>query len=351
MRGTSQKHTPPAFSETQMKQARLSRFLRVFVFFVMFVGVTFMIYLQASDSHFIEEATSFFNMTSTAELIQDLPDHFSGLKSKLYNLKDHQLFSPIFNAAAGLTNADGVDGDVEKIWEQVSQLLVKSEESLQWLASIPQEDLKAIFRFDTVAYNEVHILHKLAAALKNLLQSKTPETAMKLADLVNNGYQCSVLQAAQQEVVSKFIKMDICSEIEWYKVVQLAWPSARNFIDVGGNKGYLGSLFLSLWGGNGFQLAPVDVLNAATRLESWKGSRNPAGYCQDGHSRGIPLYCPADARDQKTGKCNVANADLRVTSFDGSSYLAATLNQIIRQETPIRALTGPVRDGEFCFAM
>ena len=31
--------------------------------------------------------------------------------------------------------------------------------------------------------------------------------------------------------------MDICSEIEWYKVAHLAWPEAKSIIDVGANKG------------------------------------------------------------------------------------------------------------------
>lgn len=332
-------------SDGQMKQARLGRFLRIFGFFLLFGTFTFVLFLQASDSHFIDETTNYFNITSTAELLQDIPDHLKDLKEKLFHSQEHQLF----NLLRGNGNkADGLDADVEKTWRQASQLLLNAENTLDWLADVPPEDVKSLFRFDTVAYSEVHMLHKLVTALKKLLRNKTPDAAMKLVDLANNGYQCNSLQASQQEIVSKFIKMDICSEIEWYKLVQLTWPEARNFVDVGANKGYLGSLFLALWGGNGFQLAPIDVLNAATRLQSWKDSRNPAGYCQDGHSRGIPLHCPAvDARDRKTGKCGVANADVRVTSFDGSSYLTATLNHIIRSETPIRPLTAPVRDGEY----
>lgn len=53
--------------------------------------------------------------------------------------------------------------------------------------------------------------------------------------------------------------MDICSEVEWYKVVQLAWPGATSFLDVGANKGYLGSLFAGLWGGGGLGISPRKV--------------------------------------------------------------------------------------------
>jgi hypothetical protein len=42
-----------------------------------------------------------------------------------------------------------------------------------------------------------------------------------------------------------------------YKLAQLAYPSASTILDVGGNKGYLGSLFLSLWGGGGYGVSPA----------------------------------------------------------------------------------------------
>ena len=113
--------------------------------------------------------------------------------------------------------------------------------------------------------------------------------------------------------------MDICSEVEWYKVIQLAFPEATTFVDIGANKGYLGSLFLGLWGGAGLGVSPkkVDRLNyyhphhrhrhpsspsthllvltcslasrlaeqtfeLSKRLDVWPKSRNPSGYCKDG---------------------------------------------------------------------
>ena len=233
----------------------------------------------------------------------------------------------------------------DKTWSDAYRLMERSEGALNWISTPPEAGAKSLITWDTVAYNEVHILHKLTASLKRMLKDPTAESKQKLLDYVQKGHQCTTVQAAQQEVISKFISMDICSEVEWYKVVQLAWPEARHFIDVGANKGYLGSLFVALWGGNGLELAPADVFSAATRLQSWKDSRNPAGYCKDGFSKGIPLTCTAANRDKRTGKCHVANTDLRVTSIDGSSYLAETLNHIIRHETPIRRQNEALRDG------
>ncbi len=147
--------------------------------------------------------------------------------------------------------------------------------------------------------------------------------------------------------------MDICSEasylyslsklsffnhlhqIEWYKVVHLAWPEVRSVMDIGANKGYLGSLFVALWGGNGLGVAPVTIFNLSNKLKSWKDSRNPAGYCKDGFSFGIPLYCGGvDTRDEGTGACSAVHEDLRVTSIDGSSYLRDTLSDMIVNEFP-----------------
>ena len=141
-----------------------------------------------------------------------------------------------------------------------------------------------------------------------------------------------------------------------YKLVQLCWPGASTMFDVGGNKGYLGALFLALWfmrmmlmrmimidtlldvcmycmyvctdrcmyihlyvqmyvcivcvctwlrarrnlfetsflklsvcmyvcmyvcrGGNGLRMNPSVVFEQATKLNTWKNSRNPAGYCK-----------------------------------------------------------------------
>lgn len=100
--------------------------------------------------------------------------------------------------------------------------------------------------------------------------------------------------------------MDICSEVEWYKLAHLAWPSATHIIDVGANKGYLGSLFLALWGGNGLGLSPAVIFDHATRLNTWKNSRNPAGYCKARriHSTNILISYPKVVRMGTVKECS-----------------------------------------------
>ena len=55
--------------------------------------------------------------------------------------------------------------------------------------------------------------------------------------------------------------------------MQLAWPEADTFVDIGANKGYLGSLFLSLWGGGGLGLNPARLYETTTQLKTWAGSK------------------------------------------------------------------------------
>eukprot|EP00598_Pedospumella_elongata_P006999 CAMPEP_0184968798 /NCGR_PEP_ID=MMETSP1098-20130426/1737_1 /TAXON_ID=89044 /ORGANISM="Spumella elongata, Strain CCAP 955/1" /LENGTH=558 /DNA_ID=CAMNT_0027490463 /DNA_START=191 /DNA_END=1867 /DNA_ORIENTATION=+ len=299
--------------------------------------------MQASDSHFIENASHYFNITEASSVLADVPSHFPELTEFLHLQKKTELEA----LGAKVSSAHGQHTSSEDVWIRGEQLLMRAETTLNWIANPDRKDsIKTINRYDTISNSEIHILNKLVSRLKALLADKSPGNKQAFSNLVNNGYQCSALQASQQELIAKHISMDICSEIEWYKVVQLAWPEARHFIDVGANKGYLGSLFVALWGGNGFKLAPVDILNAATRLESWKDSRNPAGYCKDGLNYGIPLHCPRENREAQTGRCNLAHQDLLVNSIDGSSYLAATLNHIIQQETPATPENAALREGK-----
>ena len=163
-----------------------------------------------------------------------------------------------------------------------------------------------------------------------------------------------------------------------YKVAQLGFPTARNIVDVGANKGYLGSLFLSLWGGGDYGVSPAKLFELTTADGTWAGSKNPAGechfhecsmiidsccialrytltlsysvclsvcpslsspssftvhsllfnigYCKDGFNRGIPLTCAT--RDKQTGACSTHNP-IHIYSFDGSSFLTNTMNQLI----------------------
>lgn len=227
------------------------------------------------------------------------------------------------------------DKEFDRSISQISSMLVRAESFLSWVTDDARININlkppSYSRWDLIANADVHIVFKLVKYIRHHLSSD--EGKQKLLHLMNEGHQCSPLQAAQQEYISNFIKMDICSEVEWYKLAQLAWPQAKVFFDVGANKGYLGSLFLTLWGGGGLNASPADVYGHATKLGSWKGSRNPAGYCRDGHNFGIQSYCPDNRyRDENTGKCMMIDLGVRVFSFDGSSYLTSALNGIITNQ-------------------
>ena len=111
----------------------------------------------------------------------------------------------------------------------------------------------------------------------------------------------------------------ICSELLYYKIIQLVWPQATNFIDVGCNRGFLSAAFLTLWGGNRLGLSPLDLNRALNSPPQAFVSPTPHGVCRTGLNRAYPLHCPGNTTQQQNGRCNRAKTDIRVVSFDGSS--------------------------------
>jgi FkbM family methyltransferase len=218
----------------------------------------------------------------------------------------------------------------KKAIQDIRQLRDKAIEFLDF-ATGTTGAAPSYLRWDQIAKADVHIVYKLIKFLDYHLNST--EQINQLYDLYKYGRKCTPLDAAQQELISKFISMDICSEIEWYKLVQLAWPQAKIFFDIGANKGYLGSLFIALWGGGKLQVSPADVYHLAMSMNAWKGARNPSGYCKDGENYGVQLHCKnSQHRDLQTGRCLEANPNIEVYSFDGSSYLTKTLAGMIQEK-------------------
>lgn len=224
----------------------------------------------------------------------------------------------------------------DMISNQVNSLKARSSNFLQWARTMNKD----VSSWNKVANSEVHLvhlLHKFLGKVQNHLKAETRGPifgGQTIEEIVSKGYQCSAVQAQQQEIISSKISMDICSEIEWYKLLQLAWPEASSFMDIGANKGYLGSLFVALWGENKNDVTPAEVFDISKRAKTWATSRNPAGYCKDGYNHGIPLYCSSGKRDPRSGHCVDTSADraVRVVSVDGSSYLTNTLNHVIATE-------------------
>ena len=217
------------------------------------------------------------------------------------------------------------EAETTRIWNETFAFRERVENALKWAVS----DTKHI-DWSLIGKGEIHILYKLKKYLQHLMEDyRTPEM-MKLR--LYGGMQCSESHATYQEEVLKTVNMDICSEIEWYKVAQLALPSARTFMDIGANKGYLASLFISLWGGGGIGINPRKVFDSAKELNLWKGSRNPAGFCKDGNNHGIALYCSSRRFDN--GSCMDQNLNIKVYSVDGSSTITEQMNGLIRKLLP-----------------
>jgi hypothetical protein len=164
--------------------------------------------------------------------------------------------------------------------EELDTLKARIQLFLDWVSGLSDKDVKAVLNWSRLANNEIHLMNALARFFTLVEVNPAAYKSPDIGTLASHGYQCDSLQAAQQKLISKTIHMDICSEIEWYKLIHLCWPEASQFIDVGANKGYLGSLFVALWGLNGYGVTPAKVFDISTKLKAWETSRNPAGYCR-----------------------------------------------------------------------
>lgn len=222
----------------------------------------------------------------------------------------------------------------EEIIAHIKELRRRGLDFLNWVTKDGEHNPQPSFiRWDLIAKADIHIIHKFVSYID--FHMENPTRLAKLLSIYKYGYKCDAMDTMRQELITKLIHMDICSEVEWYKFLHFAWPEASTFLDVGANKGYLGSLFLTLWGGANLHASPIELYQVAKKQESWKTSRNPVGYCRDGDHHGTVTYCPPGSkRDAVTGRCDAFNPKVRIYSLDGSSYLTHALSQII-QEFPV----------------
>jgi hypothetical protein len=129
-----------------------------------------------------------------------------------------------------------------RLEEMIVDMHERARSLLKWAAALDPRAAKEVLVWTTLAPAEIHILVKLERALAGYIRlfgsppGERPAPYARLRNLTLHGHQCSRRQALQQEAVAGTIAMDICSEVEWYKLAQLAWPEARNFMDVGANK-------------------------------------------------------------------------------------------------------------------
>jgi len=99
--------------------------------------------------------------------------------------------------------------------------------------------------------------------------------------------------------------------------------------DVGANKGYLGALFLGLWGGGGLKVTPRTIYDIAVKDNMFAGAMRIQGFCEDGLDYAIPLFCPNHSRNVTTGICNEENLSVSVHSVEGNTILAKTIQNVI----------------------
>lgn len=332
-----------------------TRIVNIMFFFLLSLGFTLYLYNEA----FVSE-TNFSNLSSDYGNIQIL---YSGIINKKNSVSQNT--NKIDNAsldnssdakvnASHQTNNQVIpkpntsDVDETKITSSldistknsnfimsVRNLLSQLNETLLWASKLDPSSNTSPIRWDKISIADLHILRKLMKYIEN-----NPNISLTA---IEKGYQCNEKQKEQQKLISTFIQMDICSEIEWYKLSHLTWPNVKLIFDIGGNKGYLGSLFHGLWVGGGYGVNPITLFEAAKSANSWSGSRNPAGYCKDGLNYAIQLYCfpyhntsetaHVLGRDSATGQCLDYKDDVKIHSFDGSSFLQSTVTSLFDKIT------------------
>lgn len=263
---------------------------------------------------------------------------------------DHMLSSLSHAATQFVTTASlvavgaGGRSSREERFKQMEELHSRANSSLSWMIDYGPQS--SFLQWTHLSNADVHIVRKLSVFLQQLLPSLSDHeqhphngrlwSEEEIDQLLTHGYQCTALQASQQELITKFITMDICSEIEWYKVLHLTHPEMKTFLDIGGNKGYLASLLLSLWGGSSMAISPAILLDRIKQLGGWiQDSHKPAGFCREGYNAGIPSYCPYPQwRENMNGKCQQPASeqdDLRVYSFDHNGYFVEKLTNLMKE--------------------
>lgn len=178
-----------------MVKSTKEQFVRVFVFIVTFVVFTAMIYQRTFNDVNLSNNSEHVN----SELNEN-PPVINTAPVKILNAPTYREMKP-----KSFSEAD--------LFKQVNQLSERVKYSLDWVAAMKTGSAGGypLIRWDLLSNAEIHILNKLAVHLKKALNDK--DASSKLFTLINKGYQCNAVQATQQEVISKRISMDICSEV------------------------------------------------------------------------------------------------------------------------------------------
>jgi hypothetical protein len=105
-------------------------------------------------------------------------------------------------------------------------------ESILWLGSIPRHLVQTD---GAVSHSDAHIVLNVFYFLNNthhhMHNHHESSGVNHFRSLLTHGHQCTPEQAKIQKSIQSIAGLlDICSEIEWYKLAHLAWPQARTIM-------------------------------------------------------------------------------------------------------------------------
>lgn len=220
---------------------------------------------------------------------------------------------------------------VDEVKKQLQTIQTRVEEFQEWSKSNPGH-LDAcngctgkVRRDSGINKLEVHLAKYVGIWADALLKRNDKD----VLEMYEGGHRCTPAQAKSQMEMYRHVRPHICSEMEVYKIAHLVDPELTTFVDVGANRGFIGSTFVGLWGGNGHGVTPDSVYNISQAFDLYPRNRNPFGYCKTGMNLAFPLYCPEGKRRGYLGACDVKR-DVRVFSIDGSANLKTQVGRVIK---------------------
>ena len=226
-------------------------------------------------------------------------------------------------------NASGQDSAT--IRKDIEGLVARLDEFSAWAKNHP-EHLDACNGCRGKLRRDAGINHlelRLSTYVRTWMDALLKRDDKELVRMYSNGHECTAMQAKAQAELYKSTRPHICAEIEVYKLLHLALPDLRTFVDVGANRGFIGATFVGMWGGFDHGITPNKFAEESIAMNLYPNNRNPHGYCRTGLNHAYPLYCPA-AKRSGLGECH-EKKDIRVFSVDGSSSLKSQVSKAIQK--------------------
>ncbi len=128
----------------------------------------------------------------------------------------------------------------------IKHAAMESQNNSNWSTERNRPGMIAWFKY---SIQDIDLVLRIFVSLKHIehiFKTQSNNNSLSLVQLADKSYECivpnishaisnveSYANSEMQEELRKVAQMDICSELEWYKIIQLVYPDAKTFFDVG----------------------------------------------------------------------------------------------------------------------